>query len=133
MDRTAKTTMEMTNERTCSRCKETKALNLFCKDRRRADGVRELCKHCRSNDRRITHKANKNRQAILEEQNHSCAICGVHVEESATRFVMDHNHETNQVRGILCSNCNVGLGYFKDQPGRLGQAIKYLMDYDGLT
>lgn len=46
---------------------------------------------------------------------------------------MDHNHETNQVRGILCSNCNVGLGYFKDEPGRLGQAIKYLMDYDGIA
>ena len=125
--------MEIPTERTCTRCKETKALHLFCKDRRRADGVRELCRHCRSNDRRIIHKANKNRQAILEEQNHACAICGVNVEESATKFVMDHNHETNQVRGILCSNCNVGLGYFKDQPGRLGQAIKYLMDYDGLT
>lgn len=124
---------EMTTERTCVRCKETKTLDLFCKDRRRADGLRELCRHCRSRDRRIIHKANKNRQAILEEQNNACAICCVDVEESATKFVMDHNHETNQVRGILCSNCNVGLGYFKDQPGRLGQAIKYLMDYDGPT
>ena len=124
---------EKTTDRKCSRCKEIKPLNLFCKDRRRPSGVRELCKSCRSNDRRIVHKASKNRQAILEEQNNACAICGVHVEESATRFVIDHNHETNQVRGILCSNCNVGLGYFKDQPGRLGQAIKYLMDYDGLT
>ena len=124
---------EKTTERRCTRCKETKPLNLFCKDRRRADGVRENCNACRSNDRRIVHKASKNRQAILQEQNNSCAICGVHVEESATRFVIDHNHETNTVRGILCNNCNVGLGFFKDQPGRLGQAIKYLMDYDGLT
>jgi hypothetical protein len=123
----------MMNERRCTRCKESKPLKLFCKDRRRADGVRELCKSCRSNDRRIVHKASKNRQAILKEQNNSCAICGVHVEESATRFVIDHNHETNTVRGILCNNCNVGLGFFKDQPGRLGQAIKYLMDYDALT
>lgn len=124
---------EKTTEIKCVRCKETKASHLFSKDNRKANGVRDLCRHCRSIDRRIIHKANKNRKAILEEQNHACAICCVHIEESATRFVMDHNHQTNQVRGILCSNCNVGLGYFKDEPGRLGQAIKYLMDYDGLT
>lgn len=127
------TSMEQTSESRCTRCKEIKPLNLFAKDRRRADGVREICNSCRSNDRRITHKANKNREAILQEQDHSCAICRVHIEESATRFVIDHNHKTELVRGILCSNCNVGLGYFQDQPGRLGQAIKYLMDYDGIA
>lgn len=124
---------EKKHERSCNRCKETKPLNLFTKDRRRADGVRETCKPCRNNDRHIINKANKNRQAILEEQNHACAICGVHIEESATRFVIDHNHATDAVRGILCSNCNVGLGYFKDQPARLGQAMKYLEDHDGIA
>ena len=36
-------------------------------------------------------------------------------------------------RGILCSNCNVGLGYFKDKPTLLAMAIKYLMETDGAT
>jgi len=124
---------EKTPETKCMRCKEIKPKHLFAKDNRKANGIRDLCNHCRSNDRKITYKANKNRTAMLEEQDHSCAICSVHIEESATRFVMDHNHETNQVRGILCSNCNVGLGYFKDEPVRLNQAIKYLRHHDDIT
>jgi hypothetical protein len=39
---------------------------------------------------------------------------------------VDHGHETGEVRGLLCSNCNLGLGYFKDNPKYLEGAIKYL-------
>lgn len=124
---------EKTTEKICTRCKESKPLTLFNKDKRRADGVREICNYCRNGDRRVIHRANKNRDAMLTKQNQSCAICDVHIEDSTTRFVMDHNHETNQVRGILCNNCNVGLGFFQEKPGRLGQAIKYLMDHDGIA
>lgn len=127
------TPTEKTTKKICTRCKENKLLKLFPKDRRTGDGFRDLCKTCRNKDRQIIKKANTNRQAILKEQDNACAICCVNIEESATKFVIDHDHRTNKVRGILCSNCNVGLGYFKDQPLRLGQAIKYLEVYDGIA
>ena len=44
-------------------------------------------------------------------------------------MVIDHNHETNIVRGLLCHNCNVGLGHFKDSVGYLKEAINYLEGY----
>lgn len=39
---------------------------------------------------------------------------------------VDHNHETGQVRGVLCTNCNVGLGHFKENPALLRRAADYL-------
>lgn len=56
-----------------------------------------------------------------------CAICGI--DESGVkhgRLHVDHCHETNKVRGLLCNNCNHGLGKFKDNPKLLSEAIKYL-------
>lgn len=56
-----------------------------------------------------------------------CAICGVlEAEASRGRFHLDHDHDSMAVRGLLCGNCNTGLGHFKDDPSRLRAAIKYL-------
>lgn len=51
-----------------------------------------------------------------------CPICG----EWAEKFHIDHCHKTNKFRGLLCSNCNSGLGLFKDNIERLQKAIEYL-------
>lgn len=61
---------------------------------------------------------------LFAAQGHACAIC----KETGTgiRWVVDHDHSTGAVRGILCSPCNVGLGVFRDDPARLGAAISYL-------
>jgi hypothetical protein len=117
----------------CARCGIEKQWAEFNKDRRTASGYRDICSKCRSMHRRIVHHANKDKEAILESQNNACAICGVNKQDSATKFVMDHNHQTYLIRGILCSNCNVGLGYFRDKPTLLAMAIKYLMETDGAT
>jgi len=117
----------------CARCGIEKQWTEFNKDRRTASGYRDVCSKCRSMHRKILHHANKDREAILQSQNNACAICQVSNEDSATRFVMDHNHNTYLIRGILCSNCNVGLGYFKDKPTLLAMAIKYLMETDGAS
>lgn len=63
--------------------------------------------------------------AIIQTQNYKCAICQDYINE-ATRPHVDHCHSTGKIRGILCFNCNVGLGYFKDKIKVLQQAIKYL-------
>ena len=60
---------------------------------------------------------------MLDEQNGQCAICG---HSLILRFDVDHDHETKRVRGLLCPNCNLGLGYFKDSIKNLEAAIAYL-------
>jgi hypothetical protein len=64
-------------------------------------------------------------ESLLREQGSCCAICRVQLE-TGTRKV-DHSHATGKVRGILCHNCNLGLGYFSDDPDRMASAIFYLV------
>jgi hypothetical protein len=65
---------------------------------------------------------------ILDSQGNVCAICKKD-NRFKKRFHLDHNHETNKVRGILCQTCNVGIGKFQDNIEFLEAAIKYLKFY----
>lgn len=61
------------------------------------------------------------------EQNHKCLICGTDQKEARQKkLVVDHCHTTNKVRGLLCHNCNCGLGHFADKVKNLQNAITYL-------
>ena len=51
-----------------------------------------------------------------------CSICG-----SKDQLVVDHNHKTGEVRGILCRKHNIGIGMFDDDPNVLRRAISYLL------
>lgn len=56
-----------------------------------------------------------------------CGICGTTDWPGRhSRPHVDHNHSTGAVRGILCSECNTGLGKFRDDPAMLQKAIDYL-------
>lgn len=62
-----------------------------------------------------------------------CAICGTHPDPDALdRRVQvlhaDHDHFTGQFRGLLCRDCNMGIGFLKDDPTILRRARQYLMD-----
>lgn len=67
---------------------------------------------------------------MFETQNGLCALCGN--PETLTRngvvkrLAVDHDHETNRVRALLCDNCNHGLGNFMDDPGLMRQAAEYV-------
>lgn len=63
-------------------------------------------------------------ESMLKNQDNVCAIC--HTLPSKKHLVVDHAHDTNIVRGLLCSNCNTGLGLFKDSIDNLSSAIMYL-------
>ena len=56
-----------------------------------------------------------------ERQGYACAICGAEVQ-----LHIDHDHETDTVRLLLCPDCNRGLGQFQDSPELLRQAALYL-------
>jgi len=72
-------------------------------------------------------------EMMLANQEYSCLICGSKTSQhNSGKFVVDHCHTTNQVRGILCSHCNFGIGHFKDNPQTLRTAASYLERfYDG--
>lgn len=68
---------------------------------------------------------------MLALQAGCCAICGCEPDEAnghrhKHRLCIDHDHKTGIVRGLLCTTCNGGLGYFRDDPERLLMAYEYL-------
>jgi len=63
---------------------------------------------------------------IREKENYSCMICGITEDEMPRKLDVDHCHNTNRVRGVLCNNCNSILGQAKDDIEILESAIKYL-------
>lgn len=64
---------------------------------------------------------------MLAIQNNRCAICGYSSDKHGKYFpVVDHCHTTGKVRGLLCMNCNQGLGKFKDSYNNLLGAAMYL-------
>jgi hypothetical protein len=67
---------------------------------------------------------------MQQEQNNCCAICGVHRTFFKRELDVDHNHETGEVRGLLCTPCNSGIGKLKDSINMLEKAIKYLTKYE---
>ena len=65
---------------------------------------------------------------MFERQRGLCGIC----HEPMKRPVLDHCHKTMEVRGLLCSNCNIGLGQFKDNPKLLESAMINVRDNAGI-
>jgi hypothetical protein len=64
-------------------------------------------------------------QALVTRQNGKCAICEG-TNPGGDRLAVDHDHQTGKVRGLLCHNCNIGLGNFQDSRDALRKAIVYL-------
>jgi hypothetical protein len=143
-------------EKYCAHCKTTKPLNMFHKSKNKPFGRHDQCKECRKlmnqtpHSRQVVLEARKryyqkhkktirskdlfkrfgitldDYNRILKEQNDSCKICSTHLEAFKKGLHVDHCHKTGKVRGILCTNCNTGLGMFKDNPELLTLAISYL-------
>ena len=68
----------------------------------------------------------KEYRILLEKQNFQCLICGTTARQNGKELAVDHCHKTDKVRGLLCSQCNVGLGMFRDNKVYLRKAIQYL-------
>lgn len=114
----------------CSTCEVEKPKTHFRVRRICKDGLSNECKDCQS-FREIKNKYGLSKSQWLKlfnSQNNVCAICQneCSVDRPYRQLVVDHCHNTGNVRGLLCDNCNRGVGYLKDDPDRLARAIKYL-------
>jgi hypothetical protein len=123
----------------CSSCKLWKLPEEFFKSSRTKNGLECQCKVCRrkkGNKKTIFAYGLKRHYGIsveeyenfLVKQNGVCAICGNKQPDSSkkSRLCVDHDHKTDKIRGLLCSNCNTALGLMKDDINRLAKAIEYL-------
>ena len=121
-------------EKRCGKCREIKTLEEFNNDKQSDTGKTSLCKVCISNKYTTEEAigfAYKYRYGITLEdyknmyisQEGKCDIC----KESSKKLVVDHCHTNGNVRGLLCTACNSGLGFFKDNIPNLLEATKYLI------
>lgn len=68
--------------------------------------------------------------SMWAKQKGKCPICETtkpkKVRGRKNGWHLDHDHKTGRFRGILCLMCNIGIGYFNDDPKKLKKAISYL-------
>lgn len=67
---------------------------------------------------------------MLKKQDSRCAICKTKAKDLNRRLAVDHCHELGAIRGLLCINCNLGLGLFRDDLRCLANALVYLEDFE---
>ena len=121
--------LESEDTKYCGICKEVKPLFEFGVHAAGRKFSQAHCLECRRNGHlQETHGISlEDYDKLLEEQNNSCIICGTETPRGIGRFHVDHNHKTDKIRGLLCNNCNLGLGYFSDNPKTLVAAANYLL------
>lgn len=112
----------MTETKICSRCNHERPIKEY-------SSRRTFCNRCHNLSRR--YKLNYAELVdLLESQDGQCAICSCELDAETDKHgrqsVVDHCHDTNIVRGILCHPCNLMLGYAKDRAVVLQEAILYL-------
>jgi Recombination endonuclease VII len=129
----------MSETKKCNECNQQKSLMLFYKDKNSLGGLRPNCKECKDaktiqwrnlNRERYNESArihNRRRypasrlqrygltheeyQTMLINQNNRCAICKK-LPQGKRPLVVDHHHETKEVRGLLCYGCNRAIAIF---------------------
>jgi hypothetical protein len=148
--------------KTCGTCRHTLPLADFGKNSRYADNLQRDCRDCSNAKTRARYakkpeqyaaaKARRKRapeqspaakrarhlrssygmtewdvQFKIRLQGGGCAICG------QPAVAVDHDHQTGEVRGILCHRCNLGLGHFRDNMEMMRKAIEYLEFWEMLA
>lgn len=128
----------------CTHCKEIKELSEFSRRKNRNNNPHSWCKACNAWQSREWTKKNpelnriktakhrrKYRYGITQDeyenmvvkQNGLCYICG---DEPKRGLFVDHNHETDKVRNLLCDLCNKGLGLLRERVDIMERMILYV-------
>ena len=137
--------------RTCRNCKLEKSAREFHFAGNRKY-QRRTCKKCTEEEKKVRTEGDRGHYAelartrhlrrtyglsdkeflkLLEIQEGLCSICWVELDteygtQSPNKVQVDHCHETDVVRGLLCFSCNTGLGKFRDSKELLQRALNYL-------
>lgn len=141
--------------KTCKNCGIEKPFEDFYPHKRTRDGRGAWCKKClmaktaekrkdpvqkelwKEYGRRSRLKkrygitADQYDQMVIDQEG-VCAICKSNTAGGRglnSRLAVDHNHETGEVRGLLCGMCNQGIGMFKEDTEVMKKAIEYLTNY----
>ena len=72
----------------------------------------------------------------LAEQNYKCAICGIKINDYVKSFSIDHDHFTNELRGLLCNKCNLTLGGIEHKAFEgvwIINALEYLLKFNSIS
>ncbi len=142
----------LTKLKKCISCNKKKNKSSFHKDKYTKDGLRPECSACRNkklkkyyrNPPPTSQRNIKNRlrpynitpeqfNKLLKQQDYCCAICQTMFKDLGRGLCVDHDHESGQVRLLLCVSCNWGLGNFRDNTELLMRAICYLKNFDDTT
>lgn len=101
---------------TCKRCYADKAKEKYYlnKDIRRDQNMRRLYGIDLETYNRM-----------FAEQEGKCACCGRHQTEFSRALAIDHNHETGEVRALLCTHCNTAYGSLQENEERIHQLLRY--------
>jgi hypothetical protein len=119
----------------CTKCRKKfkRTLDNFEVRIKCRDGLNSWCRSCSNAARRnVSHRyvlkqkgvTLEQYQRMVETQNGICAVCSS--PPSRTKLNVDHCHDTGKVRGLLCWNCNMAIGYMKNSPALLRAAADYL-------
>jgi hypothetical protein len=124
--------------KTCSKCKKSKSIENFYADKRFDDKHYPSCKLCVGDKQRNSYlKKNygldtNGYEKLLNIQQGGCAICGKKSDtylpqcKKNKKLAVDHDHETGKIRGILCENCNRGIGLLSHSIELLKNAMDYI-------
>jgi Recombination endonuclease VII len=137
----------------CYKCKLEKEISFF-RHRKyiRKSGLKvhivNMCKQCEQHDNKIWIRNNKDRRKeltfrkdlkrnfnitpeiyreMLKNQNNRCASCPATTSLSGRRLAVDHCHNTNRIRGLLCNECNTALGLLKEDEQIISDLRSYLI------
>lgn len=152
-----------TDMKTCRDCKKEKEQNLFIRNGGFKSGYDTLCLLCNRKRVKAWRKKNPEKRAVQSKregqkeysrskqyrvyygitlddynkmfaaQNGCCAICKTHQTHFKRRLSVDHNHTSQQIRQLLCHNCNALLGHAKENVNVLETAISYLTKHANQT
>jgi len=117
----------------CRICHKIKHTSEYRQTKRRKKGYQQPCKQCNRENRTSFKRKIERRykisfkeyEKLLKDQENKCLICKKEFIDSKHTHI-DHNHTTNEVRGLLCHKCNSILGYSEENIEILKEAINYL-------